>query len=95
MSKDFELLKDINMAEVQKWSANACYATKPKQQYSMFSASGEKIVIPENMKFVDGAAAILGNYKQEKCISGLEHFVENEQPLKKCMDGSYSARCAN
>lgn len=95
-----ELGKNIDMNEVRKWSAAACYAAKPKQPLCMISASGEQICLPENQYYIDGASAILGNKTQPStCMrSVIEPFAEQEQGvehvMERCIDGSYSINCA-
>lgn len=93
--QNLELTKDINMNEVKKWSAISCYAAKPQQPFCMISASGEKICMPENQHYVDGASAILGNFKTEQCVTGshIEHFVQNNQSLQQCVDSSFAVKC--
>jgi len=65
----FELLKDIDMSKVKKWSALACYAAKPQQPNCMMSADGETVCLPQNTVVLDGASVILGSYeKQKSCV---------------------------
>lgn len=62
----FELLKDIDLRSVNKWSAMACYAAKPQQPICMVGANGEQVCLPANVPYIDGAAAILGTFQTTK-----------------------------
>lgn len=96
----FELLKDIDLKSVSRWSAASCYAAKPKIAPSMYSASGEQVAVPETAGYVDGAAAILGKFQTSKPIcmpaSQVEGFSEHEHfvvKMEKCIDGSSAPSC--
>lgn len=101
MSSQFELLKDIDLKQVNRWSAMSCYAAKPKVQSCMISASGEVVCVPDSVPYIDGASAILRgtaanpavkNTPTAMCMpSFIEPFANAASvapTMEKCIDGS-------